>query len=64
MAKAESSPETVSADDLAFWSYVAKEDRPVTLHGLDEEEAEEEFEEEEIEEGEEGEGEESDMDID
>ena len=55
MAKAESSPETVSADDLALWSYVVKEDRPLTLHGVDEEEVEEEPEEEEWD---------SDMDID
>ena len=61
MAKAESSPETVSADDLALWSYVVKEDRPLTLHGADEEEVEEEPEEEEGEEEEEGD---SDMDID
>ena len=59
MAKAESSPETVSADNLAFWSYIVKEDRPLTLHGADEEE--EEPEEEEGEEEEEGD---SDMDID
>ena len=38
---AEDDPDSVSDDDLAFWSFVREEDRPSTMRGVQEREDEE-----------------------
>ena len=42
--KAELDPDSVSEDDRAFWAHVAEEERPSTLHGVQESDSEEEAE--------------------
>ena len=37
--KAEDDPDSVSEDDLAFWSFVREEERPSTMRGVQEREA-------------------------
>ena len=39
--KAEDDPDSVSEDDLAFWSFVREEERPSTMRGVQEREDEE-----------------------
>ena len=39
--KAEEDPDSVSEDDLAFWSFVREEERPSTMRGVQEREDEE-----------------------
>ena len=47
MARAEAKPEEVTEDDILFWSYVAEEERPVTLYHLDYDDSDKNEEEEE-----------------
>ncbi len=46
-AKAEAKPAEVTDDDILFWSYVAEEERPVTLYHIDHDDSDENEEEEE-----------------
>ena len=46
-AKAETKPSEVTEDDLLFWSYVAEDERPITLYHIDNYDSDENVEAEE-----------------